>query len=221
MSKKVFVFLIMALVIVGFAFSDADKTGIISGIVKNPQGEPLAGVIVLLRSPALILPEIEAVTDTLGMYRFPFLSPGSYELMFILHGFQQVTRSGIEVTSGREVMQDIVYSLRAPNESLVVEGSPPDEKYKGLEYALFKRSRGRWQFHISSLIGFQPKHDTDRILDTPDLYQRSEGQPFAIGSEQTELPQWNKVSKIRLILYRLGFFTLGPKPHSNHPNIPL
>ena len=161
MSKKAFVFLIMALVIVGFAFSDADKTGTISGIVKNPQGEPLAGIIVLLKSPALILPEVEAVTDTLGMYRFPFLSPGSYELMFILDGFQQITRSGIEVIPGREVMQDIVYALRAPDETVVVEGSPP------------------------------------------------------------ELPQWNKISKIRLILYRLGFFTLGPKPHSNHPNIPL
>lgn len=222
MGKRTLVFLIMALMIAGFTFSKADKTGTIRGIVRNTNGEPLPGVIVLLKSPVLILPEIEAVTDTLGMYRFPFLSPGNYELMFILHGFQQIVRSGIVVTAGGEVSLDINYALRAPNETVVVEGNPPEREYYGLEYALLKRPNGRWQFHISSLAGFQPRQRADRILGTHDLFQNPEGQPFAIGNDQRESFQWSTISNIRLILYRLGFFTLGLKSHSNHPNsLPL
>lgn len=127
MSKRALVFSIAGLMIAGFAFSQASQTCTISGVVRTPEGSAFPGVIVLLRSPALVLPEIEAVTNASGMYGFPCLSPGTYELTFIFAGLQHVKQRGIVVSAGGSVALDIDLPLRAKDETVVVEGDFPKE----------------------------------------------------------------------------------------------
>ena len=130
MSKRALVFSIAGLMIAGFAFSQASQTCTISGVVRTPEGNAFPGVIVLLRSPALVLPEIEAVTNASGMYGFPCLSPGTYELTFIFAGLQHVEQKGIVVSAGGSVSLDIDLPLRAKDETVVVEGDFPKESHQ-------------------------------------------------------------------------------------------
>jgi hypothetical protein len=125
MGKKLIVFVIAALLMSGFVFAQAVQTGNISGIVKTPEGSALPGVIVLLRSPALDLPEIEAVTNPSGMYGFACLPPGTYEMTFIFSGLKHVEQSGIAVGAGESVCLDVHLPLRAEDEAVVVEGDIP------------------------------------------------------------------------------------------------
>jgi len=130
MGKKVISFFIAGLMITGFAFSQASQTCTISGIVRTPEGDTLPGIIVLLKSPTLDLPEIEAVTNASGMYGFPCLSQGTYELTFIFAGLQHVVQSGIVVSAGESISWDIDLPLRAKDEIVVVEGDFPKERHQ-------------------------------------------------------------------------------------------
>jgi hypothetical protein len=129
MGKKIIVFFIIGFWILGFAFSRTGQTGSINGVVKTSEGESLPGVIVLLRSPTLILPEIEDVTNAAGMYRFKNLHPGVYELTFILAGFQKIVKKDIEISSGTTVSFNIDHTLRASGEIVIVEAKEPIKQY--------------------------------------------------------------------------------------------
>ena len=130
MGKKVLTFIIAGLMIAGFAFAQANQTCAISGVVRTPEGGALRGIIVLLRSPSLELPEIEAITNASGMYGFPCLSPGTYELTFIFAGLKHVKQTGIVVSAGESVSLDIDLPLRAKDETVVVEGDLPKENHR-------------------------------------------------------------------------------------------
>jgi hypothetical protein len=129
MGNKIIVFFIITLWLAGFAFSQSEQTCSINGIVKTPDGDSLPGVIVLLKSPSLILPEIEDITNAAGMYRFKDLSPGVYELTFILEGFKKIVRKDVSVTSGMVISLNIDHTLRATDETVIVEGKKPIKEY--------------------------------------------------------------------------------------------
>ena len=125
MGKKIIVFIIIGFWLAGFSFSRSEQAGSINGVVKTPEGDSLPGVIVLLKSPSLILPEVEDITNAAGMYRFQNLSPGIYELTFILEGFRKIVRKNIDIFAGVTVSLDIDHSLRASDEIVIVEGKEP------------------------------------------------------------------------------------------------
>jgi hypothetical protein len=128
MGKKVLSFIIAGLMAAGFVFSSSTQaglTGSIGGMVRTVEGESVPGVIVLLKSPALVLPEIEDVTNAAGIYRFVNLSPGTYELIFILEGLQHIVRKGIVISAGKALSLDVDLTLRALGQTIVVEGDAP------------------------------------------------------------------------------------------------
>lgn len=125
MGKKIIVFFITGIMLAGVVFSRAETKGSISGIVKTPEGDSLPGVIVLLRSPSLFLPEIEDITNAAGMYRFKELPPGVYELTFILDGFRTIVKKDVHVYKGTSVSLNIDHTLRARDETIIVEGKEP------------------------------------------------------------------------------------------------
>jgi hypothetical protein len=129
MGKKIIVFIITGIWLVGFAFSQSGQINSISGIVKTPEGDSLPGVIVLLKSPSLFLPEVEDITNAAGMYRFQDLSPGIYEVTFILSGFQTIVKKGVVVSTGMTVSVDVDHTLRATDETVIVEGKEPVKKH--------------------------------------------------------------------------------------------
>ncbi len=99
------------------------RTGSIYGTVTDPQGGPLPGVTVTLRSS--VTGQMVTVTDVGGNYRFPSLPPATdYQLRFELQGFRPVVRSDISVQVGANVQ---VNAQLAPGaaEEVVVRGAPP------------------------------------------------------------------------------------------------
>jgi len=125
MRKQCLIYCLAFLVLPVMVYPQDSQTGSITGVVRTPDGEPLAGVIVLLKGPALIIPDIEAVSNKAGVYSFSALSPGTYELSFLIKGLEKLDRKGIEVSAGGIVTLDINLTLTAPREAVVVEAKSP------------------------------------------------------------------------------------------------
>jgi hypothetical protein len=125
MRKQCLIFCLVFLIFPALVYPQAGQTGSVTGVIRTPDGDPLAGVIVLIKGPALIIPEIESVSNKAGVYSFFALSPGTYELSFIVKGFEKVVRKGIAISAGDAISLDINLSLMAPGEAVVVEAKTP------------------------------------------------------------------------------------------------
>src|SRR5262245_36949428 len=72
----------------------------IIGVVTDQSGAILPGVTVVATSPALQIPQVEAVTNERGEYRLSPLPIGLYTVRYELPGFQSVRREGVRITVG-------------------------------------------------------------------------------------------------------------------------
>src|SRR5262249_36847619 len=72
----------------------------IEGIVKDSSGGVLPGVTVEARSPSMVGVNT-AISDISGVYRFPSLPPGRYELTATLQGFTSAKSSNIQLELGQ------------------------------------------------------------------------------------------------------------------------
>ena len=72
----------------------------ITGTVTDESGAVLPGVVVTATSPALQVPQLEAVTDAGGQYRFVELPAGVFKLRYELSGFQPLVREDLTLTVG-------------------------------------------------------------------------------------------------------------------------
>jgi hypothetical protein len=99
-------------------------TGEIIGRVTDASGAVLPGVTVTLRG-AGVAGAPTAVTSDTGLYRFPVLPPGLYDLEFVLQGFTTVRREGVQVSVGATAELDVGLSVGALEESVTVTGESP------------------------------------------------------------------------------------------------
>ena len=101
-----------------------EQRGSIEGIVKDASGAVLPGVSVDARSPALV-GVTTAVSDGDGVYRFPALPPGSYELTASLQGFTPAKVSNIRLELGQVLKIGLVLSVGGVTESVHVKAESP------------------------------------------------------------------------------------------------
>jgi len=101
------------------------QTGTINGSVTDDQGVALPGVSVTIKSPAIILPQMGTVTNAKGVYRFPSLPPGTYEVSFELTGMNSVVRKGLKLSIGQTLTLDVSLKMKTIEESVVVVGQAP------------------------------------------------------------------------------------------------
>ena len=99
-------------------------TGEIIGRVTDASGAVLPGVTVTLRG-AGVAGAPTAVTSENGLYRFPVLPPGLYDLDFALQGFTTVRREGVQVAVGSTVELDVPLAVGALEETVTVTGESP------------------------------------------------------------------------------------------------
>lgn len=125
MLKKSLIFFSALLFFVFTGFAQLSQTGMLSGTVKDVDGQPLPGVGVSIKSPALILPQMSTITNLEGIYRFPSLSPGMYEITFELDGFNTTIRKDIVLNVGKTATIDITMEFTALEEAVVVVGKTP------------------------------------------------------------------------------------------------
>lgn len=99
-------------------------TGEIIGKVTDESGGVLPGATVTLRG-AGVAGAPTVVTSETGVYRFPVLPPGTYDVEFSLPGFGTLKREGIPVGVGATVELDAVLKVSTLEETVTVTGESP------------------------------------------------------------------------------------------------
>ncbi|MCE1229281.1 MAG: TonB-dependent receptor, partial [Firmicutes bacterium] len=86
----------LALVATPALVAQSTTTSALTGVVRGPDGSPLAGATVRISSPSMIGGERVMKTADNGVYRFPVLPPGRYHI---------VVEAGGRTMTGNEVLE--------------------------------------------------------------------------------------------------------------------
>lgn len=100
-------------------------TGSIFGTVTDSSGSRLPGVSVTITSAQLITGRESRATNDQGVYRFPALPPGVYQVLFEVSSFQPVRREGIALLAGQSLAVDAELPLAQLQETLTVTAGAP------------------------------------------------------------------------------------------------
>ncbi len=92
--------------------------GTISGRTSDESGGALPGVTVEVGGASLASPRV-GVTDAKGVYAFPGLAEGAYDVTFRLLNFTGVVRKGVVVAAGRATTVDATLRLSASADVVV------------------------------------------------------------------------------------------------------
>ena len=125
MRRRGYVCALLAVLLFGATAATAQETrGSIEGIVKDTSGAVLPGVTVEARSPALV-GVATATSDTNGMFRFPALAPGVYEVTASLAGFKTAKVENIQLALGQILKLDIPMPVASVSEEIQVTAESP------------------------------------------------------------------------------------------------
>jgi hypothetical protein len=102
-----------------------EQTGSITGTVKDSTGAVLPGVTVELFNVTRGALATSQVTDANGIYRFPGLQPGRYEVTGKLQGFGPSKVGSIDLRLGQLLTIDLTLSVGAVAETVMVTGDSP------------------------------------------------------------------------------------------------
>lgn len=104
----------------GLALSQGLPSGVLGGTVTGrADGQPLPGVTVTLRSPALQGVRT-AVTTANGHWVVPNLPPGEYAVEVKLDGFEPVTRGGVRLGTAQRQDVDVAMEVSAVSAEVLV-----------------------------------------------------------------------------------------------------
>jgi hypothetical protein len=125
MKGKVVVLLGAALVTLWSLTSQGQiTTGTISGTVKDASGAVLPGATVVAQSEETGFSRTVS-TDSTGRYIAPSLDPGLYKITASMDGFQTTSRTGIELTLGRQVVINFDLTVGSIATSVEVTAEAP------------------------------------------------------------------------------------------------
>lgn len=77
----------------------------ITGVVRDSSGTPISGAVVMLGGASPPHPDIAAVTDATGLYRFGGLAPGVYTVIVNAEG-RSPERRDVAAVSGEDAHLD-------------------------------------------------------------------------------------------------------------------
>ena len=101
-----------------------ETRGSLEGVVKDASGAVLPGATVEARSPRLVGVQ-STNSDENGIYRFPALPPGVYEVSATLQGFTTKKVSDIELNLGQTLKVDFALPIAGVTESVQVTAESP------------------------------------------------------------------------------------------------
>jgi hypothetical protein len=103
----------------GSAFLAAATTGSISGTVKDPSDAIVAGSELVLTDVSTGVPK-RTTSDDRGLYSFPSLAVGRYDLKAEAPGFRPLDRKGIVVDANSALKLDLTFALAEHGDALTV-----------------------------------------------------------------------------------------------------
>jgi len=98
------------------------QSAAVSGQVADPSGALIHGARITLANVSTNTVE-HSVTNTSGIYSFPYVQPGTYTLLAEAPGFQQNKTTGITVETAKTLILDIKLKLGSAKEAVTVEGN--------------------------------------------------------------------------------------------------
>jgi len=99
-------------------------TGDIRGVVTDESGAVLPGVTLTLSGPA-VQGRPSTVSNESGVYRFPNLAPGVYQVSAELAGFATKAQTGIQVALGATADVGVQMSVSTQQETITVTAESP------------------------------------------------------------------------------------------------
>src|SRR5512140_1409429 len=115
--------LLLLLTAAGAVPAVAQMTGAVEGTVVDPDGKPLPGVTVELKSASLQGTRV-AVSNATGRYRIAAIPPGLYTVKAAMSGFKKVEKPGVKVSLDATATVPIQLELSV-TEEVVVTGETP------------------------------------------------------------------------------------------------
>ena len=94
----------------------------ISGVVQDTTGAILPGVDVTLTNVGTKIAR-QAVTNEAGLYTFPNVPVGEYQVTAMLSGFKPITKSGVSVNAGVNIRVDVALEVGALSETIQVQAA--------------------------------------------------------------------------------------------------
>jgi hypothetical protein len=97
----------------------AQQNSEISGTVTDKQGAVVSGAKITLTEPSTGLSK-ETVSNDSGLYSFPGLNVGTYDLKVTATGFETVVQQGLQVNVSQTLSSDIQLTVGSVNETVTV-----------------------------------------------------------------------------------------------------
>jgi carboxypeptidase family protein/TonB-dependent receptor-like protein len=113
----------MAILLCAWPTAAQEQRGSIEGVIKDSSGAVLPGVTVEARTNTGVV--LTATTDSEGVYRFPSLLPGIYEITATLTGFAPRKQADVVVNLGQVKKVDLALGLQGVAESVQVTAESP------------------------------------------------------------------------------------------------
>jgi len=170
------------------------QTATLTGTIKDSSGALLPGVTVNVSSPSQVGGVQSTTTDAQGIYRFPALHPGVYEMEAVLPGFRTMKRTGIILPLGTTITIDVALAVASVSETVEVTAASPVVDIKSsasntqlTDAMLQNLPTGRFQPDIinltpgvSSNVAFGGAQNSNALLmDSVDVSDPEGGTPWS------------------------------------------
>src|SRR5438046_2013925 len=99
--------------------ADAQVGGSLTGTVKDSTGAVVPGVSVTAANPALGT-EFNVLTDGQGLYAFPKLPVGRYDVTMVLDGFKPQKRTAVPVDADSALQINVTLEVGEQSETVTV-----------------------------------------------------------------------------------------------------
>jgi len=114
---------VLAIVLVAMPVVAQEQAGSIEGVIRDSSGGVVPGVTVEVSGPG-IATQVDT-TDGNGLYRFPRLPSGVYNVKASLMGYSPAEARSVEVKLGKASTQNLELSMGAVTQSITVTSDAP------------------------------------------------------------------------------------------------
>ena len=121
MSKRSFL-CVLCMVVLSVLPAVAQTQAGISGVIHDPSGAVIPGVTVTVTNPATNFVR-SAISNEAGVYNFPVLQPGRYNIKVELPGFRTITQNDVELQIQQSARLDFTLQVGELSQTVEVSGA--------------------------------------------------------------------------------------------------
>jgi len=110
------------LLVLVFAFASAARAevgGKVTGVVKDQTGSVIAGAAVVVTNTQTGV-KLTTITDQEGVFTFPVLSVGQYQIDVTLDGFKSYRKTGLVIDINSALVVDVTLQVKEQDQSIMV-----------------------------------------------------------------------------------------------------